>query len=85
MLESAFLLAMFGNRLVEVFVKPLFDKFKLDKFWLMPASWVVCGALGALSGLNLFADLFPNPVIGLVLTAVTIGGGANLLHDVFKK
>lgn len=85
MFESAFFLALIGNRLVEVFVKPFFDKFELDKFWLMPVAWVMCGALGALSGLNLFADFFANPAVGQVLTAIVVGGGSNLLHDVFKK
>lgn len=83
MLEKALFVAMLGNRLVEALVTPIWKKFELDTFWLMPIAWAVCGILGALSGLNLFVDVFPNAGVGLVLTAVVIGCGANFLHDFF--
>lgn len=85
MLEKALFVAMLGNRLVEALVAPIWKKFKLDTFWLMPIAWLVCGALGALSGLNLFVAVFPDPVVGVVLTAIVIGCGANFLHDFFQK
>lgn len=83
MLEKALYIATLGNRLVEALVAPIWKKFELDTFWLMPIAWVVCGVLGALAGLNLFADVFPDPLVGVILTAIAIGCGANFLHDFF--
>jgi len=78
-------LATVTNRLVEGLVKPFFDKFKWDTFWLMYISWVIGAALVFATGINLFAGVFVYPVIGQILTALVAGGGANLLNDLFDK
>mgnify|MGYP001412599830 CR=1 FL=1 len=70
-----------ANRLVAALVTPVFEKYSLDKFWLMFVSWAIAGVLVWLSGVNLFVAYFPNPLIGQALTAVVAGGGSNLLHD----
>lgn len=70
-----------ANRLVEMLIKPLFEKYGLDKFWLMYVAWVLAGVLVAFTQLNLFAAFIPNPLVGMILTAVVAGGGANILHD----
>jgi len=74
-----------ANRLVAMLVLPLFEKFELDKFWLMYVAWAFSGVLVAFSQVNLFAAYIPNAIVGLVLTAVVAGGGANLLHDLTDK
>ena len=76
-------LAVVTNRLVDGFVKPIFDKYNLDHFWLMYIAWAVGGALVYLSGVNLFVEYLPTAMVGQVLTAVVAGGGANILNDVF--
>ena len=70
-----------ANRLVAMLVRPLFEKYELDKFWLMYVAWIFSGVLVAFSQVNLFAAYIPNAIVGLVLTAIVAGGGANLLHD----
>jgi hypothetical protein len=70
-----------SNRLVEALVTPIFEKYKLEKFWLMYVAWAVSGILVWLSGLNLFVEFMPDPLVGKILTAIVAGGGANLLHD----
>jgi hypothetical protein len=70
-----------SNRLVAALVTPIFDKYELDKFWLMYVAWAVAGVLVALAQVNLFAEYIPSSIVGLVLTAVVAGGGSNLLHD----
>ena len=70
-----------ANRLVEMLIKPLFERFNLDRFWLMYVSWVVSGVLVYFTEVNLFAAYIPNAIVGLVLTAIVSGGGANMLHD----
>jgi len=70
-----------ANRLVAALVTPIFEKYGLDKFWLMFVSWALSGVFVWLTGVNLFAAYIPNVLVGKILTAVVAGGGANLLHD----
>lgn len=74
-------LMVLANRLVEALITPIFDKYKLDKFWLMYIAWVVSGLFVAFTGFNLFVDVIPNVLIGQILTSIIAGGGANLMHD----
>jgi len=78
-------LVILVNRLVEGFITPIFDKFGWDKFWLLYIAWVLAGIIVFLTGLNLFADLIPNPLIGQIFTAVIAGGGANITHNILDK
>ena len=70
-----------ANRLVEALITPIFDKFELEKFWLMYVAWFVAGALVWLAQVNLFEAYIASPLVGYILTAIVAGGGANLLHD----
>ena len=74
-----------SNRLVEALITPIFEKYELDKFWLMYLAWIVSGVLVFLANANLFTDIIPDPMIGKVLTSIVAGGGANLLHDLVDK
>lgn len=74
-----------ANRLVDALILPLFEKYELDKFWLMYLAWVASGVLVWFTGVNLFAEYIPTPMIGLILTAIVAGGGANMLHDLTDK
>jgi hypothetical protein len=78
-------LSIIANRLVEGLVVPVFDKFEWDKFWLLYVAWVVAGGIVWLAQINLFVEIFPSPLVGLILTAICAGGGANLLHDLVSK
>lgn len=83
LLAAAVFAALLNERLIEVFVATFWTRYKLDPFWLVPISWVTGGVIGWLTGINLFAWLFPSRVAGIVVTAIVIGGGSNLLHQVF--
>ena len=74
-----------ANRLVAALVTPIFEKYGLDKFWLMFVSWALSGVFVWLTGVNLFAAYIPNVLVGKILTAVVAGGGSNLLHDLTDK
>jgi hypothetical protein len=74
-----------ANAIVAALVTPLFDKFEWDKFPIMYIAWAVAGLFVALSGVNLFANVFPSPIVGQVITAIVAGRGANLIHDVSDK
>ena len=85
---TASFLSLAANRIIEAVVAPVKLKFpKLDLWWLMYMTWMLGGALAYVSGLNLFAAPLPGlaPVVGQVLTALVVGGGSNLLHDVFQR
>jgi hypothetical protein len=77
--------AIIANRLTKAIFEPIFDKYLLDKFWLMYVAWIVAGVLVWASGANVFAYVMPSPLVGQILTAVAAGGGANLFHDLTEK
>lgn len=81
---AAFMVTV-AERLVAGLITPLWERFKWDKFYLMYVGWAMGGILVSFSQVNIFANYIPNPTIGLVLTAVVSGGGANLLHDLFDN
>ena len=74
-----------ANRLVAMLITPLFEKYNLDKFWLMYPAWIISGVFVWFTGVNLFAAFIPNALIGQILTAIVAGGGSNLLHDLTDK
>lgn len=86
-LTAAFL-ALASNRLVEAFAAPVRKKWpELDLWFLVYVAWLVGGALSYLSGINLFTELVPTlpPWLGQAVTALVVGGGSNLIHDVFNR
>jgi hypothetical protein len=83
-LVIAVFLATITNRLVEAVVAPVKQKYpSLDLWYLIYVAWVVGGLLAWLSGVNLFAEYLPSELAGRILTAIVVGGGANLIADVF--
>ena len=87
----AITLATVTNRLVACFVTPIFVKFKLDTWWQMPVAWIVGALLSLLMRVHIVAALFAalpggivyvSPLADLILTAILVGGGANLISDI---
>lgn len=86
LLLSASFLALAANRIIEAVVVPLKKQYpQLDLWWLVYVAWVVGGLLSFRVGLNLFVDVLPTlpPLDGQLLTALVVGGGANLIADLF--
>lgn len=84
-LAVVFGMAALAKGLIDALVAPLFEKFQLDKFWLMYAAWIVSGVFVWFTGMNLFSAYIPSPAVGLIMTAIVAGVGANVLHDVTDK
>lgn len=86
LLTVAAFLSLIANRLVEALATPIFTKYKWDKLALMYIAWLFGGMLTVFSGINLFADIpgiTMHPTVGLILSGLVAGGGANLLHELF--
>lgn len=73
------------NALVEAGITPIFDKYNLDKFWIMYISWVLAAVLVFLAGLNIFDGIIASQLVGQILTAIIGGRGANILHDLVDR
>ena len=91
MLDAVFplavLLAVVNRAIIDYLAAPIRQKFPDHDLWyLVYISFVVGGVIGWLSGVNLFSEISTMPlVLGRILTAASIGGGANLLHDLAKR
>ena len=83
----AVLLAVVNRALVEYLFAPIRQKFPdHDTWYVVYVSFAMGGVIGWLAGVNLFGAIEPMPaLLGRILTAACIGGGANLLHDVAKR
>ncbi len=80
---AAGFLAVVTERIIEALIRPLFVRLKIDTFYLIYVGLVGGGILGWLSTLNVFADFLPDALAGRILTAIVIGGGSNLVHNLF--
>lgn len=81
--QIALALVVINNRVIEAIVAPIKDRYPdLDLWFMMYVSWATGAALSVLAGLNLLDTVFANPLVGLVLTAIVVGGGSNLVADV---
>ena len=83
----AVLLAVVNRALIEYLATPIRQKFPdLDLWFLTYLALVTGGIIGWLAGINLFGAIETMPVlVGRILTAVCIGGGSSLLHDIAKR
>lgn len=85
-LQIALFLALVNERVVEYVVAPLFDRYWEEGRWLlMYVALVTGGLLSFLAGVDLLAVAgvtlaYP---ANLIVSAVLVGGGANLIHELF--
>lgn len=76
-------LAVVAKALVDGLAKPLKERYPtLDTWWLIYVAWAIAAALVFASGFNLFDRWVYNEMLGRAVTAVVVGGGSNLIHDV---
>ena len=83
-LQVAFL-ALINTKIVEWFVAPVFDWQGWDRTWLRYVSGLTGLLLGLAARLDLLneAGVFLDYRLGVLLTALLIGGGAGLIYDIF--
>jgi len=86
-LAAAIFIAVFGERVVEYFITPLFEKMGWNKAWLLYVGALPGFILSMAAQIDLFATLgvpimYP---LGIIATGLAVGGGANLVHDIFNS
>jgi len=83
-LQVAFL-ALINTKIVEWFVAPIFDWRGWDRSWLRYVSGLTGLLLGLAARLDLLAEagIVLDYRLGVLLTALLIGGGAGLIYDIF--
>lgn len=83
-LSVALFLSVANKSIVDCLAKPLKKRFKGVDFWFLVYVALASGvAIGWLSEANVFGQFIPSVVTGRVLTAILVGGGSSLIHDVF--
>jgi len=85
-MEAAIFLALVNERIITYFVTPLFDQFWKEGRWLLLyIAAVTGGLLSFAAGIDLMglAGIELAHPVNLIVSAVLVGGGSNLLHDVF--
>lgn len=86
----ALFLSLAANRIIEALIRPIKERLAAagedpSWWWLIYVSWVFGGALAWLAGLHLFSAYLPGyPIVDQVLTAIVVGGGANLINGIFN-
>ena len=86
-LTFAVFLAIVNERIVELFINPPFEKFKIDTMWLRYVALVTGLGLTIIAQVNLF-ELFPGWMPGwpgVILSGILVGGGSNLIHTIFNR
>lgn len=82
---AAIVAAIVLMRVVEQVVKPFFERYELDKFWLPYIALVVGGVLAWFTGLNALPVFAVSPVVGRVLTCLIIGLGPSFIYDLLDE
>lgn len=81
----AIFLATVNRSLVEYLSAPLKQRYPDRNFWWLLYAALLTGFLiGWFSEINLFSPYLPNLTAGRILTAVLIGAGSSLIHDIFE-
>ena len=79
-------LSLLNNRLIEMVLRPIVKRISdegVSKDLLLYCSIISGIGIALASRSNLLADYFNIPYVGVAVTGVIIGGGSNLIHDLF--
>lgn len=84
-LGIALFLAVANKSLIDALVAPVRKKWPtLDMWWLVYVSLATGFAMGWFANINIFTG-YMDGLLGQIVTALFVGGGASLIHDVFDK
>lgn len=82
-LAVTLLLATANKALLDFIAAPIRRRYPdVDLWWFDYVALVTGLAMGWFAGINVFLDMIGNPILGRVLTALLVGGGAALINSV---
>lgn len=85
-LATALFLATANYAVVNYLKDPIEKRYpNIDLWWFVYVSFVTGAALSFVAGINLFGEYIPNELVGLGVTAAVVGGGSNLIYQVFGQ
>lgn len=85
-LTTGIFLAAVNKKIVDFLAEPIKKRFpNFDLWWLMYVALITGAAISWVSGVNLFVDMVDNDLLGQVLSAILVGGGSSLIHDIFDN
>jgi hypothetical protein len=83
-LATGLFLAAVNTKLVDWIAAPIRQRYpELDLWWMLYVALLTGALISWLAGVNLFAGLVENDLLGRILSALLVGGGASLIHDIF--
>lgn len=85
-LANGIFLAAVNKKLIDYLMAPIIRKFpKADLWWVLYLALATGFIMSWLAGVNLFAEMIDNVILGQVLSGLLVGGGSSLIHDVFDR
>lgn len=82
--QVALLLAVVVKVILDYVAKPVRSKFPdLDLWWFDYVALALGAVVTWFAALNLFTPTLTNQLIGRILTALLVGGGAKLINDIY--
>jgi uncharacterized membrane protein len=70
---------------VNAFIKPAWERAKLDSFWLLYVVAVIAGPLAWFTGINAFPVFAEAEIVGRVMTCAVIALGPSFIYDLVDK
>lgn len=82
----AILLAVANQKIIDFIVEPIRKHMPdMDLWWVTYLALATGVAISLSANINLFSDFVSTEITGKVLTAVLVGGGSSLIHDIFDN
>ena len=78
-------LAILVERLVEYFAVPIFTALGIARSWLLYVALITGLLIGIPARISIFAPGLFGDTLGVIITAILIGGGSNLIHDLTTR
>jgi len=83
-LAAALFLSTANYAIVNYLADPIRKRYpELDLWWMVYVSFATGAALSLLAGVNLFGSYIANELTAIIVTALAVGGGSNLLYQIF--
>ena len=77
--------ALLLSKFIDAAIKPVWDKFGLDHFYLLYVALALGVPLGLATGVNAFPIFASWPLVGRGMSALIVGLGPSFIYDLVDK